>query len=592
MESILHRMESIKGLKVVGPDFCTAVEWFLDHAAFPIGCNSSFIALIPKSLEPKFVGDFRPISLIGCVYKVITKILQSRLSLVISDLISDVQTAFLPNRQILDGPFIINELLSRCHHKKQRAMIFKVDFAKAYDSIRWDYLEDVLCSFGFGSKWRSWIRGCLTSSMASILVNGSPTSEFQFHRGLKQGDPLAPYLFILVMESLHLSFSRVIDAGIFTGIRIDPTTMISHLFYADDAVFIGEWSQENLNGIMQMLRCFSLLSGLSINIKKSHILGVGIPSSLVNEAASRLGCSVMKVPFKYLGITVGGNTSLVKSWDDTIYKLKSRLSKWKLKTLSIGGPSSSLIWSLENEKKIAWIKWTKVLAPKKHGGLGVSSFYALNRALLFKWMWRFLSRDNSLWFRTILAIHGPYGQGLAAAHPSNWSTIIKEVDVLKAQDRYFWDLNGDGDFRVKDVRNLIDETFLPKDVSPTRWVKSIPIKVNIFAWKVSLDRLPTRFNLVSRGVPVPSLSCPSCNIVQEDLGHTLFSCDLAIGVSRLVCRRGNLTWTPLDSYASWLNWFKSLRMSSSPKGVLGRRFFTTTWWVSWEFLETSAVRVK
>ncbi|GJX85133.1 RNA-directed DNA polymerase, eukaryota [Tanacetum coccineum] len=202
--------------QVVGPDFCTAVEWFFDHAAFPIGCNSSFIALIPKSLEPKFVGDFRPISLIGCVYKVITKILQSRLSLVISDLISDVQTAFLPNRQILDGPFIINELLSRCHHKKQRAMIFKVDFAKAYDSIRWDYLEDVLCSFGFGSKWRSWIRGCLTSSMASILVNGSPTSEFQFHRGLKQGDPLAPYLFILVMESLHLSFSRVIDAGIFT----------------------------------------------------------------------------------------------------------------------------------------------------------------------------------------------------------------------------------------------------------------------------------------------------------------------------------------------------------------------------------------
>ncbi|GJW92885.1 RNA-directed DNA polymerase, eukaryota [Tanacetum coccineum] len=183
--------------QVVGPDFCTAVEWFFDHAAFPIGCNSSFIALIPKSLEPKFVGDFRPISLIGCVYKVITKILQSRLSLVISDLISD-----------------------------------------AYDSIRWDYLEDVLCSFGFSFKWRSWIRGCLTSSMASILVNGSPTFEFQFHRGLKQGDPLAPYLFILVMESLHLSFSRVIDAGIFTGIRIDSTTMISHLFYTDDAIFV------------------------------------------------------------------------------------------------------------------------------------------------------------------------------------------------------------------------------------------------------------------------------------------------------------------------------------------------------------------
>ncbi|GJR69422.1 RNA-directed DNA polymerase, eukaryota [Tanacetum coccineum] len=236
-------------------------------------------------------------------------------------------------------------------------------------------------------------------------------------------------------------------------IRIIPTTMISHLFYADDAVFIGEWSQENLNGIMQMLRCFSLLSGLSINIKKSHILGVGIPSSLVNEAASRLGCSVMKVPFKYLGITVGGNTSLVKSWDDTIYKLKSRLSKWKLKTLSIGGRftllksvlGSTPIYNMslykvpkvvvntmesirrnffngiqENEKKIAWIKWTKVLAPKKHGGLGVSSFYALNRALLFKWMWRFLSRDNS--FVSIFSpFHSPYIQ-VSSAATFDWST--------------------------------------------------------------------------------------------------------------------------------------------------------------------------
>ncbi|GKB28105.1 RNA-directed DNA polymerase, eukaryota [Tanacetum coccineum] len=167
--------------------------------------------------------------------------------------------------------------------------------------------------------------------------------------------------------------------------------------------------------------------------------------------------------------------------------------------------------------------------------------------------------------------------GIESTQLSDIMSILGSVILSSNEDRYFWDLNGDGDFRVKDVRNLIDETFLPKDVSPTRWVKSIPIKVNIFAWKVSLDRLPTRFNLVSRGVPVPSLSCPSCNIVQEDLGHTLFSCDLAIGVSRLVCRWWNLTWTPLDSYASWLNWFKSLRMSSSSKGVLEGVFYTA-WW--------------
>nr|GEW85820.1 hypothetical protein [Tanacetum cinerariifolium] len=187
---------------------------------------------------------------------------------------------------ILDGPFIINELLARCHHKKQSAMVFKVDFAKAYDSIRWDYLKDVLLSFGFGVKWCKWIRRCLMSSMASILVNGSPTSEFQFHCGLKQGDPLAP---------------------------LDSSTVISHLFYADDAIFIGDWSQNNLKGILYSLHCFSLLSGLSINVKKSQLLGVGIPPSKVNEAATLLGCSVMKAPFKYLGVYVG--IERYASWD-------------------------------------------------------------------------------------------------------------------------------------------------------------------------------------------------------------------------------------------------------------------------------------
>ncbi|GKC76929.1 RNA-directed DNA polymerase, eukaryota [Tanacetum coccineum] len=222
------------------------VKWFFEHGNFATGCNSSFVALIPKVLDPKVVSDYRPISLIGSLYKVITKILASRLSMVISDLISDVQSAFLPNRQILDGPFIINEILARCKAKKQQAMIFKVDFAKAYDSIRWDFLDDVLASFGFGSKWRSWIRGSLSSGRASILVNGSPTTEFQFFRGLKQGDPLAPFLFLLIMEAFHLSFNRATDAGIFKGLKIDSSLSLSHLFFADDAVFVGEWSQAKL----------------------------------------------------------------------------------------------------------------------------------------------------------------------------------------------------------------------------------------------------------------------------------------------------------------------------------------------------------
>ncbi|GJR55439.1 RNA-directed DNA polymerase, eukaryota [Tanacetum coccineum] len=167
----------------IGNDIIQAVKAFFANGCFPRGCNSSFIALIPKIQDAKFVKDFRPISLIGSTYKIISKILANRLCLVLPDLISDVQSAFVANRQILDGPFILNELMSWCKHTKFKGMIFKVDFEKVFDSVKWDYLDETLKSFGFGLKWRNWISGCLNNAKGSVLVNGNPTKEFQFSKG-------------------------------------------------------------------------------------------------------------------------------------------------------------------------------------------------------------------------------------------------------------------------------------------------------------------------------------------------------------------------------------------------------------------------
>ncbi|GJV45389.1 RNA-directed DNA polymerase, eukaryota [Tanacetum coccineum] len=123
----------------IDQDILMAVKDFFSLGYFPRGCNSSFIALIPKIHDAKFVKDFQPISLIGSVYKIIAKILANRLRLVLPYLISDVQSAFVANRQILDGSFILNEIISWCKHKKFNGMIFKVDFEKAFDSVKWDY---------------------------------------------------------------------------------------------------------------------------------------------------------------------------------------------------------------------------------------------------------------------------------------------------------------------------------------------------------------------------------------------------------------------------------------------------------------------
>ncbi|GKE08990.1 RNA-directed DNA polymerase, eukaryota [Tanacetum coccineum] len=223
---------------LIESDVYDAVRYFFTYDDIPKGCNSSFIALIPKIPDANLVKDFRPISLVGSLYKIISKILANRLVGVLGDIVSEVQSAFIADRHILDSPFILNEVLQWCKVKQKHALIFKVDFEKAYDSVWWDFLDDVLSKFGFEGKWCKWIQCCLRSSRGSIIINGSPTEEFQFGKWLKQGDPLSSFLFILIMESLHLSFQRVVDAGMFHGINLGGTLNLSHMFYADDAVFV------------------------------------------------------------------------------------------------------------------------------------------------------------------------------------------------------------------------------------------------------------------------------------------------------------------------------------------------------------------
>ncbi|GKC04918.1 RNA-directed DNA polymerase, eukaryota [Tanacetum coccineum] len=399
----------------MGQDIVAAVTEFFSTCKFPPACNSTFTALIPKIHDVKIIKDFRLISLIVNIYKIIAKILANRLSLVILDLINEVQIAFVPNRQILDGPFILNELISWCKHKKVNTMIFKVDFKKAFDSIRWVYLDHILKSFGFGDTWRSWIFGCLNFAKRSVIINRSPTLEFQFYKGLKKGDPLSLFLFILVMESLHRSFSRVMEAGLFKGISINNSLSISHLFYADDAVIVGEWNIPNIKTIVDVLNYFFMASGLKIILHKRELSRIGVSKAETDLAASIVGCSTFSPHFLYLGkiktLSSGGQLTL----------LKSVLITLPLYYMSTYKAPAAVLLYLESirrdffhgadkvDRKMVWVRWEKVLASKNSGGLGVSSLYATNRAFLFKWIWRFITHYSSLWSSLIKAIQGVKG---------------------------------------------------------------------------------------------------------------------------------------------------------------------------------------
>lgn len=223
-------------------DIIQFVLHFKRHDTFSFGCNASFITLIPKIKDPLLLGDYRPINLIGCMYKIVSKILASRLKQVVGSVVGEVQSAYIEGRHILEGPLMVNEVYSWAKNTKEKLFMLKIDFEKAFDSINWSYLDSMMEQMGFSNKWRLWIQGCLKTSRAYVLVNGSPTDKFEITKGVRQGDPLSSFLFIIAMEGLNQAINSAIEKKLIDGITLPNNgPSISHLFYADDAIFMGKW---------------------------------------------------------------------------------------------------------------------------------------------------------------------------------------------------------------------------------------------------------------------------------------------------------------------------------------------------------------
>lgn len=405
------------------------------------GINSTFIVLIPKVDSPQHLNEYRPISLVGCMYKILAKVLANRLRKVVGSVISETQSAFVTNRQILDGILIANEIVDDARKSNKELMLFKVDFEKAYDSVDWKYLDDVMCKMGFPVLWRKWIKDCVTTATASVLVNGSPTDEFSLQRGLRQGDPLSPFLFLLAAEGLSVMMKSMVANNIFSGFGVGASNSmkVSHLQFADDTLLIGEKSWANVRALRAVLSLFASISGLKVNYHKSSLVGVNIPESWLIEAASILNCKIGKVPFVYLGLSIGGDSRRLKFWEPVVDTIKSRLSGWKSRFLSFGGRlvllksvlSSLPVYALsffkapsgilssiesifkkifwggsEDNRKIPWISWNTICLQKEQGGLGVRRLREFNLALLGKWCWRLLVDRGGLWYRVLVARYG------------------------------------------------------------------------------------------------------------------------------------------------------------------------------------------
>ena len=300
--------------------------------------NRTFITLIPKVENPIQISQYRPISLCNVSYRILTKFLVNRLRPMLNNLVGPHQSSFLKNRSTSDNIIVCQEVIHSLMKTKdtEGGMILKIDFEKAYDKISWVFLKQTLIDFDFPLSWVNLIMFCVSSPDISVIVIGEPTNEFKPKRGLRQGDPLSPYLFVLCMERLANMISNKVSDGSWRGIKASRGgPILSHLFFADDIILFAKASVDVGRVVMETLEDFCDVSGQSINFQKSLLfISPNVSRNRSNALHFLTHMPLTKDLGKYLGVPIMHKRVNKNACISILERTKKRLSGWKNRLLN------------------------------------------------------------------------------------------------------------------------------------------------------------------------------------------------------------------------------------------------------------------
>lgn len=325
--------------EVVKDRLVPLVRDFFENGSSLDDINCTNIVLIPKVENPEMVGQYRPISLCNFVYKIISRVLVNRMKGILPSIVSSQQRAFVPGRLIQDNVFIAHEAYHYLRNKKQRGrfeVAIKMDMRKAYDRVEWDFLKFVLLKLGFNDIWVSKIMECVCSVKYNLLLESCSVASFVPKRGLRQGDPLSPYLFILVADVLSCMVSEACAQGSLMGVKLARgCPLLSHCFFADDALFFIRANNENCEKMREILDLYCLVSGQEANLDKSGLFfSSNTPQDVRDAVTQILSIGFIGSPGRYLGLPAVWDRSKVAALGFIKEKVCKKLAGWKKNLLS------------------------------------------------------------------------------------------------------------------------------------------------------------------------------------------------------------------------------------------------------------------
>eukprot|EP00253_Pinus_taeda_P022219 PITA_22219 len=610
---------------LIGPDITEVVEESRRKREIYKPFNSTFIALIPKKDDPAPFEDFRPISLCNCIYKIIAKVIAIRLVPILSRNISMEQFGFLDGRQIHEAIGVAQEVIHSFKQKKKKGVILKIDLSKAYDRINWLYLRLLLTHLGFNYTFISWIMGCISNVSFAVLINGAASSFFKSQRGLRQGCPLSPLLFLLVAEGLSRLIHKARRLNKIKGIEVAINLYISHLLFVDDILIFSNGSHNELKELKSIFDLFMKATGMLINSGKSQI-----PKGIlerIRRLCSRFlwdgsnestflpwvawdkisrpkewgGWGIKRLPEFSLSLAAKSGWRLItveNLWTRVIRRkyidplpledwIRSQNKKtkhssviWKATVEAFFVIEQGLAWKVGDGKNVRigrdpWVGCNQsfALSPGLLRHLDNKGFYTLNQVEKVG--------QSTLWGQ---AWKNAMDMGLDIRWHNEWSSFIDElhrsnVRIKTDPDMLLWAHGKTGVYTPKDGYGFLMEKkgWVESEWwSQNLWKLKCPLKSRVFLWCILKRKIPTWDILQNRFFVGPG-RCPLCKADVETINHLFITCTVSLSIwgELINMLKIRVHWAPASLNEVWRNWWKN-----HPDGNL-RNLLPIFFWGLW-----------